>query len=231
MVKKLVIHSAFRYKDPKTKTFQRAYRGDTIDVGKEDAERGTRLGAFGTIEDLQPRGLDEGVVELEQQGPTTTPVVPHISQGDRVEAVLRERLHLDPGATEADVVAALDAAIDKAAAKEETPAQPSTTPKAEPVIVNLPPPGDGGTIPDHQPSTDTIPAVLSDGGELVDEGQADGAESESDADAAAPAVRLERPPLAATKDRWEAFAVQEGEDPGQAKAMSKKDLQVKYGGE
>lgn len=227
MVKKLVIHSAFRYRDPKTKTFQRAYRGERIDVSKEDAERGEKNGAFGTPEDLLPSGLDEGVVELEPQEPTSTPVVPHISQGARVEAVLRDRLKLDPGASEADVVAALDAAIDKAAGKEKAPAPPQPT---GPVIVNLPEPDEpapsGGTLPERQPGTDSIPAVLSDGGELVDEDQA--AEAES-ADTAP--IHLERPPLAATKARWEAYAVQEGEDPGQAKAMSRSALQAKYGGE
>lgn len=225
MVKKLVIHSAFRYRDPKTKTFQRAYRGDRIDVTKEDAERGEKNGAFGTPEDLLPSGLDEGVVDLTPEAPMTTPVVPHISQGARVETVLRERLGLEPGASEADVLAALDTAIDKAAAKE-TPAEPVTPAPGEPVIVNLPGDQPGGTIPAHEPDADSVPAVLSDGGELVESDQA-GDDSQAVAE---PGGRLERPPLAALRERWEAFAVQEGEDPGQAKAMSKQALQAKYGG-
>jgi hypothetical protein len=229
MAKRLVIHALFTYTDPSTKQRRTAMRGELINVGREDQARGEKFGAFGTEADLVPPGLDDGVVEVPAQEPTGTPVVPHVSRAAILEGALRQRLGVEPGATEAQVLAALDQALTKAPAG--TTAEPATPTPGEPVIVNLPAPGDGGTLPDRQPGSDTVPAVLSDGGELVDEGQADGAESESDADAAAPAVRLERPPLAATKDRWEAFAVQEGEDPGQAKAMSKKDLQVKYGGE
>lgn len=224
MVKKLVIHASFIYTDRQTKQRTRAYRGDTIDVGKEDAERGAKFGAFGTPADLVPKDLDEGVVDLAADVPTGTPIVPHVSQGARVEAVLRERLGLEAGATESDVVAALDAAIAKAQEQKAEegktePAQPSAPAPAEPVIVNLPEStadGDGtADLGDSGP------------GSGDDEGQA----AEPVGDQAAEEEGEGPPPMSAVKARWVAYAVGKGMPEGEANAASKQDLIAKYGGE
>jgi hypothetical protein len=221
MVKKLVIHALFVYTN-KQKQRSTAYRGDTIDVTGQDLERGTKFGAFGTQADLVPKGLDEGVVDLAAADPTGTPVVPAVSRSAIVETVLRERLGLEPGATESQVVAALDAAMAKAK-EEPKPAEPPAPPSSptlaeppapvEPVIVNLPP------VPDDDAAT----ADQDDSGaaEVEDEGQADAVEQ---------TPTVEPPPQSAVKARWEAHAVLMGMTEGEAKAASKQDLIAKYGG-
>lgn len=223
MVKKLVIHASFTYTDKVTKKRTRAYRGDTIDVDKADAERGTKFGAFGTPADLAPKELDEGVVSLDADVPTGTPIVPHISQGARVDAVLRERLGLDTDATEADVVAALDAAIAKAqeqkAEEGEGGAPPSPPAPVEPVIVNLPQPAEGDGTADLGGSGTGDGDDEGQAAELTgDQGAAD-AEEEGDGP----------PPMSAVKARWVKYAVSKGMAEGDANAASKQDLIAKYG--
>lgn len=216
MVKKLVIHASFTYTDKATKQRARAFRGDTIDVGKEDAERGTKFGAFGTPADLVPKEPDEGVVDLAADEPPGTPIVPLVSRSAILEAVLRERLGLAADATEADVVAALDTAMAKAK-EEPTPAEASAPPTpptpVEPVIVNLPP-----TSEDDDGNADqAVPTEA----EVEDEGLAVVAEQ---------TPTVEPPPQSAVKARWEAHAVLMGMTEGEAKATSKQDLIAKYGG-
>lgn len=211
MPKKLVVHAAFRYVDANGQR-RRAFRGDTITVSKKEADRGDALGVFGTPADLVPPGLDEGVVDLPAESPTSTPVVPHISKASILEGALRDRLGVEPGANEADVLAALDQAL----AKTQTPAEaePSPPASAEPVVVNLPPVADTG---DQEEEPVTAGAAEED---QADEGQAD----------ETAANQVERPPLSATKERWEAYAVSQGMPAGEAKAKKKPDLIALYGG-
>jgi hypothetical protein len=218
--KRLVIHGLFRYTDSSTKQLTTAYRGEVINVSGKDLERGEKHGAFGTKADLVPK-LDEGVVELPAEVQGGTPVVPHVARASRVDAVLRDRLNLPLDATEADVVAALDAAIAKAQEqKAEEPAQPSTPAPVEPVIVNLPQStteGDG-----------TADLGDSGTGSGDDEGQA--AEFTGDQGAAdAEEEGQGPPPLSAVKARWVAYAVGKGMPEGEANAASKQDLIAKYG--
>jgi hypothetical protein len=233
MPKRLIIHALFNYTDPQTKLRATAYRGDTINVSGKDLERGTKGGAFGTAADLVPKALDEGTVDLAADEPTGTPIVPLVSRSAILETVLRERLSLPADATEADVVAALDAAMAKAKEEDpgtaepvETPAPPSPPAPVGPVIVNLPDTVEeetsGGTMPPHEADPDSVPAVISDGGEIVEhEGQAVVTEQ---------TPTVEPPPQSALKARWEAHAVAMGMTEGEAKAASKQDLIAKYGG-
>lgn len=213
MPKRLVIHALFTYTDPSSKRRRTAFRGEVINVGKEDLARGERFGAFGTEADLVPPGLDEGVVDLPAQEPTGTPVVPLVSKSAVLEAALRERLSVEPGANEDQVLAALDAALAKAQQPTETPTQQGPELAAagdpgNPVIVNLPPTADDGTgeIVEEEPTT-----------------ASDEPADDSDADEGPP-------PLAATKDRWVAYAVKKGMAPGEASAKNKADLIALYGG-
>lgn len=240
MAKKLVIHALFTYTDPATKTLARAYRGDTINVTGKDLERGMKHGAFGTAADLAPP-VDEGVVDPTPDA--STPLVPHVAQGVRIEAALRDRLGLEPGATESDVVTALDEALAKAKAANEDlgtapapePAQISAPPApVEPVLVNQPPAEatgyDEGDLPptgEHVVVNDTgEPEAVHTADQLVPVPDAG-----DDGGQAVPAeARLERPLNTAVKAKWEAFAVQEGMAAGEAKAASKQDLIAKYGG-
>lgn len=228
MPKKLVIQAAFRYVDADGQR-RRAFRGDTINVSRKEADRGERLGVFGTAADLAPTGLDEGVVELSADQPTSTPVVPLVSKSALLEAALRERLDVEPGASEADVLRALDEAL----AKAQTPDEPVTLPT--PAVAAEP----GGTIPPPAPGTITVnlpgdesedepqpgdqgePAVSDED----DEGLADAADSD-DGDQAAP---MARPPLTATVATWRKFAVGQGMTEGEAKAANKPDLIARYG--
>lgn len=222
MAKRLVIHALFTYTDPATKNRRTAFRGETINVGKEDQARGEKFGAFGTEADLAPAGLDEGVVDLQAQDPTGTPVVPHVSKAAILEGALRQRLGVEPGASEAQVLAALDQALTKAPAQADAaagdtgaaPQEETTAPELRPAgqtIVALPPmPGDDVL---GQPAGQGEPAEPAE----VEEGQAAAAEPQ-------------QPPLTATTERWRAYAVEMGMPAGEAAAMKKPDLVKKYTG-
>jgi len=209
MPKKLVIQAAFRYIDANGQR-RRAFRGETINISKKEADRGELLGVFGTPSDLVPTGPDEGVVDLPSESPTGTPVVPLVSKAAILEAALRERLGVEPGANEAAVLAALDAAL--AGPQTPTDTDPPQTAAAAPTVVNLPPhPDDAAQGADEGEPGDP---------DEDDEGQADGAG----------VVQVERPPLSATKKRWEDYAVSQGMPAGEAKAKQKPDLIALYGG-
>lgn len=221
MPKRLVIHAAFIYTDSQTKQRRRAFRGETINVAGKDLERGTKHGAFGTEADLAPAGLDEGVVDLSEQPPTGTPLVPHVSKTAVLQAALRDRLGVEPGASEADVLAALDTALGKAQAPAETGTAPAPLveePSPGIVTVNLPAVESDDDQQDDQRDDDEGEPSDEDGD---DEGQADVGD----------AVQVERPPLSATKKRWEIFAVSQGMPAGEAAAKKKEDLIQLYGGE
>jgi hypothetical protein len=204
MPKKLVVHAAFRYTDTAGQR-RRAFRGETINISKKEADRGDALGVFGTAADLVPVALDEGVVDLSAESPTTTPVVPLVSKASILEGALRERLGVEPGASEADVLAALDQALDQA--------QTATGPDDEAEA------GSGGTLP-PAPTGDDVMVVHLPPPAAEDE---PAEEETTEADEGPP-------PLSATKERWVTYAVKRGMPAGEASAKSKADLITLYGG-
>lgn len=234
MPKRTVIHAAFRYTDTNGQR-RRAFRGDVINVSRKDAERGDRAGAFGTAADLVAPGLDEGVVDLSAQLPTTTPVVPLVSNAALLEAALRERLGVEAGASQGDVLRALDTALVQAQAAPDPGTAPATAEQTAP----------GGSIP--APAPDAVPAALSAGGEIVvelppggelaDEAPADdqagqpgdGVDDEGLAEADDQVGGVPRPPLAAKVEKWRAYAVDQGMDEAEAAKASKADLIGTYG--
>lgn len=241
MPKKLVIHGSFRYTDSNGQK-RRAFRGDTINVSRKDAERGDRAGAFGTPADLVMPGLDESVVELAAQPPNTTPAVPMVSNAALLEAALRERLGVEAGASQGDVLRALDTALTAASTPVDSGTAPAPAQPAEP----------GGSIPPAPAGPDAVPAQLSGGGELVveptaddqgepvtdaigDEGLDDDADTELvddvETEAGDQADRVPRPPLAAKVDKWREYAVDQGMPKADAAKASKADLIAAYGPE
>lgn len=212
MPKKLVIHALFTYTDPSSKQRRTAFRGDTINVSKEDAARGERFGAFGTAADLVPAGLDEGVVDVPSQEPTGTPVVPLVSKASILEGALRDRLGVEAGATEADVLAALDQALAQA---QSTPEPDADT---QPAVGDTQPAGGATTQPAPEAAAGEVTV-----GNVPPAAEDELAEETGEVDEGPP-------PLAATKDRWEAYAVKKGMPVGEAAAKKKADLIALYGG-
>lgn len=227
MPKKLVIHSSFRYIDASGQR-RRAFRGETINVSKKEADRGDSFGAFGTPSDLAPPALDEGVVDLSPGTATSTPVVPLVSQSTHLEASLRERLNIEPGAPVQDVMQALDEALTKA----QTPAEPVTLP---PVVAAEP----GGTIPPPVPGTVIVnlpgdeseeePRPGDQGEPAVEDEDDEGLDDAADDGTSDQAAPMARPALTATVGTWRKFAVTQGMTEGEAKAANKPDLIARYG--
>jgi hypothetical protein len=204
------VHALFNYTDSKGAR-RTAYRGETVQLGKVDIERGEAHGAFGRPEDVLPGGPP-----LERT--TDAPAAPKlVDRAALTEVIVRERLGVPADADTATVLAALDAALASPPPEPERPvvAQAVDSGQADEPDQPAPPVVETDADGDHVP-VDELGAGTVDGDQVpVDEPGEQDDETPVDGGVAG------RPLQAARRDLWVAFAVASGIPEEQAAKASK----------